>query len=200
VCDRGADIDARLALVHAAVEGGVDWLQVRDRSLESAELLDFAERVAATARAAARERDVRVIVNRRTDIALALGDAGVHLGFDAVAASDARALLGEGALVGISAHGADELGAAPGASYAHLAPIFPPLSKAPTRTPLGLDHLAAAARAPLPLIAQGGIEPGNAAAVVRAGAAGVAVTGAVLQADDPGGATRALRCALAEAG
>jgi thiamine-phosphate pyrophosphorylase len=185
--------------VAAAVAGGVDWVQVRDRELEALELLALAESLARAAREAARRRGslVRVLVNRRADVALAAGADGVHLGFDGLPAQEARRLLGEAAWIGISAHAPEEVGRAlPAASYAQLAPIFAPLSKPSSRPPLGVGALRRAAGAGIPVLAQGGIDAGNAGSALAAGAAGVAVTGAILLADDPGAAAAALRAAL----
>jgi thiamine-phosphate pyrophosphorylase len=186
--------------VASAVEAGVDWVQLRERELAGEEILALADAVSAAARRAAALRGNRVqfLVNRRLDVALAVGADGVHLGFDAVDPETARRLLGPDALVGVSAHSPDEArrAGARGASYVHLAPIFPPLSKAPSRPPLGAASLAGAAAGGIPVLAQGGIDAGNAAEVVAAGAAGVAVTGAILLADDPTAATAALRRAL----
>ncbi len=140
----------------------------------------------------------RMLVNRRTDLALAAGADGVHLGFDGVDVMDARRLLGDAAWVGVSCHAVAEVAGAAraGASYAHLAPIHPPLSKAPERPALGPGVLTAAAATGLPVLAQGGLQTDNAAEAVRAGAVGVAVTGAVLGAREPAAAARALRRAL----
>ena len=177
------------------MEGGVDWLQVRDRELEGAALLDLTDAVRAAAMrgAARRGAPVRILVNRRADVALAAGADGVHLGFDGVAPEDARGLLGPDALIGISAHAADEIDAGCGASYAHLAPIESPLSKAAERPALGMTALAQASARGLPVLAQGGIDVGNARAAIEAGAAGIAVTGSILLAEDPGRRARALR-------
>ncbi|MDJ0869531.1 MAG: thiamine phosphate synthase, partial [Myxococcota bacterium] len=113
--------------VAAAVAGGADWVQVRDRALETRELAALVERVSTAARAAARaaRRTVRVLVNRRVDVALAVGADGVHLGFDALSVEQARALLGPAPLIGVSAHDPAEVAEAArrGADYAHLAPI-----------------------------------------------------------------------------
>jgi thiamine-phosphate pyrophosphorylase len=90
-------------------------------------------------------------------------------------------------------------GRAPAASevdYVQLAPIFAPLSKPADRPALGLGALAAAAAGPLPVLAQGGIDARGAAAARDAGAAGVAVTGAIWLAPDPRAAAAALREAL----
>jgi len=153
--------------------------------------------MAEAARAGARARGgrARVIVNRRVDVALAIGADGVHLGFDAMEVAAARRLLGPDALVGVSCHSTDEVRAARGASYAQLAPIFAPLSKLASRPPLGLAALGRAAGGP-PVLAQGGIDAAGAAALASAGAAGVAVTGAILLAPDPAQAAAALRSAL----
>lgn len=171
-------------------------MQVRERDLEAAALLELTERIRDAARAAAGERRVRVVVNRRCDVAWAAGVDGVHLGWDGLAPADARRVLGPTATLGVSTHAPAEVARLRDADYAHLAPVFAPRSKAPGRPPLGLAALTEAARSGLPVLAQGGIDASNAAAACRAGAAGVAVTGAILMSDDPGAAAAALRRAL----
>jgi thiamine-phosphate pyrophosphorylase len=195
VTDRRASRRPLPEAVAAAVRGGVDWVQLREKDLEGAALLELAEAVAAAARAA--DAGVRVLVNRRCDVALAAGLDGVHLGFDAAPPAVARRLLGPARLLGASTHAPGELDAEARAalSYAQLAPIFAPLSKPATRPPLGVGALRDAAGG-LPLLAQGGIEAANAGACLRAGATGVAVTGAILSASDPEAAASALRAAL----
>jgi thiamine-phosphate pyrophosphorylase len=197
--------DRRLArapletVVAEAVLGGVDWVQLRERDLEGRALCELAARVVAAARDAAQRRGgtVRVLINRRIDVALAVDADGVHLGFDALPVASARSLLGAERLIGVSAHTPDEVrvAAANGANYAQLAPIFAPLSKPQQRAPLGSAAIARCGAA-LPLLAQGGIEATNAAELIRAGAAGVAVTGALLGAANPRAAAQALRAAL----
>ncbi len=186
--------------VAAAVEGGADWVQVRERDLGGRALLDLTDRVLQAARGAAerRGREVRVLVNRRIDVSLAAGADGAHLGFDALPPERARPLLPAGALLGVSTHAAAEVrrAAAAGVDYAQLAPIHAPLSKPATRPALGLGALAAAREAGIDVLAQGGIDASNAGRALAAGAAGVAVTGAVLGAPDPGAAAAALRAAL----
>jgi thiamine-phosphate pyrophosphorylase len=193
VTDRRASRRPLVEAVAAAVAAGVDWVQIREKDLGGGELLALADEIAAAARRASPA--VRVLVNRRIDVALAAGLDGVHLGFDAPPPAVARRLLGADRLVGAATHAPGELGpdALPHLSYAHLAPVFAPLSKPAGRAPLGT---AALSGAPLPLFAQGGVEASNAGACVRAGAAGVAVTGAILAAPDPAAAAAALRAAL----
>lgn len=186
-------------VVEAAVAAGADWVQVRDRALEGAALLAHAADLAARARRGAARRGgaVHVLVNRRLDVAAALGAEGAHLGFDAVGVPDARSVLGAQATIGVSVHLPDDLAATAGADYAFLAPVFAPRSKAATRPPLGPEALArACSAARLPVLAQGGIDAARVAAILRAGAAGVALTGEVLLADDPGAACARIRRAL----
>jgi len=191
--------------VEAGVRAGADWVQVRERALEGAALFDHAAELAAAARRGAAARPgpergepVRLIVNRRLDVALALGADGVHLGFDAVAPADARRLLGPARLLGVSAHAPEAVASAAreGADYAFLAPVFAPRSKPATRPTLGAAALAAACGAGIPVLAQGGVDAERVAALLAAGAAGVALTGEWLLADDPGAACARVRCAL----
>src|SRR5690606_30565439 len=121
------------AAVAAAVAAGVDVVQVRERALGGAALLEHVRTIAAAARrgAAARGGAVRMVVARRIDGALAAGGDGVRVGYDALGPAQARALLGPSAWIGVSAHAPAEVFAAAreGADYAHLAPIGAPLSK-----------------------------------------------------------------------
>ena len=185
--------------VAAAVAGGVDWVQIREKDLPGAALLALCDEIAAASRRV--RADVRVLVNRHCDVALAAALDGVHLGFDALPPVAARRLLGTGFLVGASTHAADELDEAERAalSYAQLAPIFPPLSKSGGRPPLGPAALRTASAGGLPVFAQGGVDAQNAAECIRAGAAGVAVTGAILLAAEPEAAAAALRGRLDDA-
>jgi thiamine-phosphate pyrophosphorylase len=196
VTDRHSARGALPEIAAAAVRGGADWVQIREKDLDGAPLLALALAIRDAVRAAS--PSARVLVNRRLDVALAAELAGAHLGFDALPVAEARSLLGAGALIGVSAHDAAELASAAraGADYAHLAPIFAPYSKAASRAPLGLAALAEAARSGLPVLAQGGIDAARAADCVRAGARGVAVTGEICAAADPERAARTLRAAL----
>ncbi len=178
--------------VAAAVRGGVDWVQIRDRELSARALLELLDSL----REACGDRQPLWIVNRRVDVGLA-GDAdGVHLGFDAMAPEEARSLLGPGRWIGASTHDPRELADEPfrlALTYAHLAPVFLPLSKVSEREPIGLAALKRAASFGLPVFAQGGVCAANARACIDAGASGVAVTGEILGAEDPEAAARTLR-------
>lgn len=166
---------------------GVDWIQLRDRSMPIASLVPTAQALVAAARA---HPGCRILVNRRVDVAWAAGADGVHLGFDALEAPEVRSLLGEEALVGVSLHSAAEVLAeaarhrSAACDYAHLAPIWSPISKLATRPPLGLGALARACASGLPVLAQGGVDLRRAGEAIAVGAAGIAVTGLLSQAVD----------------
>ena len=190
---------SRLPLLEAiarALAGGVDWIQLREPDLEGRPLLDLADGVLRAARSC--RRPARVLVRRRLDVALAAGLDGVHLGFDSLPAQRARRMLPEGSLLGTASHRPGEIPEVEAAhlDYAHLAPIFRPLSKAAERPPLGIEALRAASQGSLPLLAQGGITAENAGDCIAAGAAGVAVTGALLASAEPERAAAALRGVL----
>jgi thiamine-phosphate diphosphorylase len=192
VLDRAAVEGVSSERLTAVLAQGVDLVQLREREVPGGALLSLARGLREAVRRAGGA--IALVVNRRADVALAAGADGVHLGFDGLAPRDARELLGPAAWVGVSCHAPAEVAAAEGASYAHLAPIFEPLSKPAARAPLGAPALAACAGRPV--LAQGGITADNAGACLAAGAAGVAVTGAIWNAADPAAAAARLRRAL----
>jgi len=142
-------------------------------------------------------------VNDRFDLALAAQADGVHLGQEDLPPQRIPPRLRERLLVGRSTHTLDEVRAARAepVDYVAFGPVFGTTSKDSRHAARGLGLLgeAAAAVAPLPLVAIGGIHAGNASDAIAAGAAGVAVISAVAGADDPEGETRRLVRALAEA-
>lgn len=188
----------------ALFEAGVDWIQLRDRSLDANALLGFARMlVGARDHSEPIRGERRVIINRRIDVALTAGADGVHLGFDALRPTEAAKLLRTTALIGGSFHSIDEIRSIRSCrtstlGYAHLAPIWDPLSKPASRPALGLEALREASAEGLLILAQGGIDPGRAAQAVRAGAGGVAVTGILGRSKDPIAAVRQIREALDE--
>jgi thiamine-phosphate pyrophosphorylase len=133
-----------------------------------------------------------LLINDRADVALAAGADGVHLPARGLPPAEAKKLVG---LVGVSCHTAAEVAAAGEADFCVFGPVFDTPGKGPAQ---GLDALAAAARATSkPVFALGGVDAGNAARCIDAGARGVACIRAVLGAKDPAAAAIALWKAIA---
>ena len=180
----------------AAVSGGVTCVQLREKHCSTREFLDEARRV----RELLVGTGVPLIINDRLDVALAVGADGVHLGQNDMHLSDARRLVGERLVIGISAESvADAIRAeAEGADYIGVSPVFTTPTKMDTAPPLGLEGLREIRRAvSLPLVAIGSIRHDNAAEVLRAGADGLAVVSAIVSAPCPRTAAAALRQQIA---
>jgi thiamine-phosphate pyrophosphorylase len=185
-----------IEIVRAAVEGGVTCVQLREKHASTREFLDEARRV----RELLAGTNVPLIINDRLDVALAVGADGVHLGQTDMHISDARRLVGERLVIGISAESvADAIRAeAEGADYIGVSPVFTTPTKMDTAPPLGLEGLRAIRRTVrLPLVAIGSIRHDNAAEVLRAGADGLAVVSAIVSAPCPRTAAAALRQQIA---
>ena len=183
----------------AALRGGVSLVQVRERDLGGAALLQLATGLVAAARAAG--AGARVVVNDRLDVALAARAAGVHLPAAGLPIALVRRHAGARFLVGRSVHGAAEAREAErsGADYLVFGPVFETPGKAAFGAPLGPEALARVAEAArIPVWAIGGIDAGNAATLAGLPIAGVAVLRAIATAPDPEAATRALRAALGD--
>ena len=195
--------DRRLSLgrstvevVAAAVSGGVTCVQLREKHCSTREFLEEARRV----RELLVGTGVPLIINDRLDVALAVGADGVHLGQNDLAIADARRLVGNRMIIGISAESvADAIRAeAEGADYIGVSPVFTTPTKMDTAPPLGLEGLREIRRAvSLPLVAIGSIRHDNAAEVLRAGADGLAVVSAIVSAPCPRTAAAALRQQIA---
>ena len=173
-----------------AAQGGAELIQFRGKNLSIRETIRFAEK----ARAAALKHGALFIVNDRADAALAVNAHGVHLGQSDLPARAARQILGENALIGVTAPTPElaRQAADDGADYLGYGPIFGTQSKPDARPPVGLDALRTYARAaPLPVIAIGGIEPSDIPGILDAGAHGAAALSAVCGADDAEQAARA---------
>jgi thiamine-phosphate pyrophosphorylase len=194
VCDEQPD-----AFLRAALDGGVDIVQLRIKAPASDEhLIAVAERFA---RCCA-ERGALFILNDRPDLVARVGADGVHVGQDDMAVTDARALVGADRLIGLSTHTPQQVDAAAGADvdYIGVGPVHATPTK-PGRPAVGLDLVRyAAGHASVPFFAIGGIEPANVAAVAAAGADRIAAVRALTQAADPAAVARELRGVVARAG
>ena len=170
-----------LGKIRKAITAGVDWVQIREQDLSARDLLSLA-RQALRETAAVPDAHVRIILNDRVDVALAVGAAGVHLGGESLPLREVlrwhRAGNGPANwLIGASCHslaGACEAESS-GATYIFFGPVFDTPSKRPFGPPQGVAKLAEVCRAVrIPVIAIGGVNRTNGDDCLRAGAAGVA--------------------------
>jgi thiamine-phosphate pyrophosphorylase len=168
-------IDGLARRAAAAVAGGATMLTLRLPG-ESARTLAEAARALQSA-----APEVPLLVSDRVDVALAVGAAGVHVGSGDLPAAAVRRVAPDGWMIGASVGSADEVSRAAGADFVAI----------------GTQRFAELSQAcRLPAVAVGGVTPSNAASLMAAGAAGVAVISALIGADDPMQAARALRSAL----
>jgi len=191
---RGRDT---LTVATAALDGGATVIQLRDKKATTRTLVEEG----LTLRALTRERGALLIVNDRIDVALAIEADGAHVGQDDdMPVALARKLLGPDRILGVSAGNLEEahVAVAGGADYLGVGPIYATHTKANAGEPIGLSLITELAkRYSTRLIAIGSIKADNAAAVIQAGAMGIAVIRAVVGTEDIVAATRALRESMA---
>ena len=190
VCDHTPGGRELSELLPAAIAGGVDIVQLREKTMDDEELLGVAGR----ARALCEQLGALFVLNDRPLVARDAGADGVHVGQDDMPAREARRLLRPGMILGVSTHDEDQARAAvaDAADYVAVGSIFPTTSRAGFQL-VGTDLIRRVRPAvPIPLVAIGGITADNAAEVIRAGADSVAVISAICAQRDPESATRAL--------
>jgi thiamine-phosphate pyrophosphorylase len=198
VCDarpNGADPEP---LLRAALGGGVDIVQLREKQLGRADI----ERAASTFRRMADNYSALFIVNDDPDLARICDADGVHVGQDDASVEEARAVLGSDAIIGQSTHSEEQIAAAEGRDidYFAVGPVWETPTK-PGRPAVGLELVThAASVATKPFFAIGGIGPLNAGEVVAAGARRMCVVRAIRDAPHPEVAAEALRRAFDVAG
>ena len=169
-------------VVHAALDGGVRAVQLREKDLEGRELYALAEQL----RALTQRYQAHLLINDRLDVALAVEADGVHLGHNSFAVKDARRLLGSGKLIGVSTHSQQEITAAQGADFIVFGPVYSTPSKAAYGEPQGLDRLrAAVAHSTVPVFAIGGIKTERVPEVLETGTHGIAMISAISATPDP---------------
>ena len=197
--DRDDEACTRLVEWSIAIAGaGVDILQIRERGLTDACLAALIRRVLIVTAATG----LRVLVNDRTDVALATGAAGVHLPASSPASATVRRVVRPGMLIGRSVHeGADTRLAArtAGSDYLTFGTVFQSSNKPADHHPVGVAALRRACTATsLPVLAIGGVTLARAQEVARAGAAGVAAIGLFIDPWLDGGTTQARAARLAD--
>jgi thiamine-phosphate pyrophosphorylase len=174
--------------IAAAVRGGVDLIQLRDKTLSDRELVEASR--------AFTGHDALFILNDRADLVLECGADGIHVGQDDDPPSVARAAVGPDRIVGRSTHAPGQGAAAdadPDVDYLAVGPVHATPTK-PGRPAAGLEYVQwAAANVTKPWFAIGGLDAGNAAEAIAHGARRLVVVRAIADAPDPGAAARALR-------
>jgi thiamine-phosphate pyrophosphorylase len=184
---------SHLQVAEAAILGGADVLQLRDKDASGGPLY----RVALQLRKLTRDAGIPFIVNDRFDIALAVDADGVHVGQADLPATVVRGIIGPGKILGVSVETVEDaiLAERDGADYLGVGPVFEARGTKPDAgEPLGLDRIARIRRhCRLPIVAIGGIDADNARSVREAGADAAAVISAIVGADDIAGAARRLK-------
>jgi thiamine-phosphate pyrophosphorylase len=182
------------AVAEAYLAGGARFLQIRGKTLGSAEFLNISEALARRAHAVG----AKVIVNDRADVASLAGADGVHLGQDDLQPAEARRILGDNAIIGASTHSIEQvrLACRLPIDYLAIGPIFRTATKDTGYAAVGTKLISAArimllaAGVDIPIVAIGGITLDRAEAVIQAGAASVAVISDLLATDDPASRVR----------
>jgi thiamine-phosphate pyrophosphorylase len=179
-------------IVGAALAGGVDLVQLREKSAPDAVIVEAGRRL----RALCHARGALFLLNDRPDLAVECDADGVHVGQEDMAVEDARAVVGADRLIGLSTHSREQLEGAAGVDYVSVGPVWATPTKE-GRPAVGLELVSfAAENARVPFFAIGGIDEDNVAEVVAAGADRLAVVRAIRNAADPTSVARALRSAL----
>jgi thiamine-phosphate pyrophosphorylase len=192
------DERAYIEAIEKALAGGVRAVQMREKAMSARAALVLARKL----RRLTTRCGSLLLINERVDIAMLSGADGVHLPSSAFSAVDARALLGEGALIGVSTHSMDEALAAKraGADYITFGPVYHTPSKARYGEPPGLGALEeVCSRLDIPVFGLGGISAERAQEVMKAGAAGIALIRGILTAPDPEAAARSIMQEIAAA-
>lgn len=176
---------------HAAIAGGADCIQLREKDLSDRQLWELARRL----RALTLQAEALLIVNDRPDIAALVDADGVHVGQDDLPVAEARRIAGGDRLVGLSTHSIEQARSAvtTGADYIGVGPMFASPTKAatPVAGPALLEQVAG--EIDTPHVAIGGVTADNVGRLVDAGACCVAVCQAVIATDDPKAAAAAIR-------
>ena len=181
-----------LEIAKLAIEGGVTMIQLREKKAPLHRVLSEGRAL----RELCRERGVPFLVNDRVDVAMLLEADGVHVGQDDIPYADARRLLGDVAIIGVSAGTPEEAAKAidDGADYLGVGAVYATGTKADAGAPIGTELIRGIrSKSAIPIVGIGGITADNAMNVIDAGADGIAVVSAITRAADPRAAASALR-------
>lgn len=178
-------------IVREAVEGGVTMVQLREKECSTAEFVELAKRL----KAALREYNIALVANDRVDIALAADLDGVHIGQSDMSYEDARRLLGEDRIIGLSVESMEQVREANmlDVDYIGISPIFSTATKSDIAEPFGLEGCREAVELSRHrTVAIGGLNRATIPSAMEQGIEGVAVVSAIVSAESPRGAAEEL--------
>ena len=181
--DKFENDDAFLDAVASALKGGVDILQLREKTMPANRIIELGKKI----KLLCAEYGATFIVNDRVDIAYVLEADGVHLGQDDMDVESARKILGNNAIIGVSTHAPEQAqkAVADGADYIGMGPVFTTPTK-PGRKSVGLEYVQwVSNNIDIPAFAIGGIDPDNVNEVIAHGAKRIAVVRAIINAENP---------------
>ena len=182
--------EGMLVTARAAAQNGATVVQLRAPKWKKRQWLETAGALLAVLR----PLGVPLIINDQIDVALAIDADGVHVGQDDLPVAETRRLIGPDKILGLSVTNAEQLAAVPaGVDYLGIGPAYPTGTKPDAAAVVGVPRFAQLVQASAwPVVAIGGIHAGNCAALMAAGASGVAVVSAICGQSDPALATRLL--------
>ncbi len=181
--DKFENDDAFLDAVASALKGGVDILQLREKTMPANRIIELGKKI----KLLCAEYGATFIVNDRVDIAYVLEADGVHLGQDDMDVESARKILGNNAIIGVSTHAPEQAqkAVADGADYIGMGPVFTTPTK-PGRKSVGLEYVEwVSNNIDIPAFAIGGIDTDNVSEVIAHGAKRIAVVRAIINAENP---------------
>lgn len=184
-----------LQIVEEAAEAGVTMVQLREKESNTRDFY----RTAVAMKKLLESYHIPLIINDRIDIALACEADGLHIGQKDMPYTEARRLLGKERIIGLSVESREQAIEADGLDidYIGISPVFGTPTKTDTATPLGLEGIRQIVEiCRHPAVGIGGIHPGNAGEIIRAGAQGIAVVSAIISAADVKAATRELKATI----
>lgn len=185
VTDQSASKGKRLeSIVSDAVKAGVTCIQLREKNLDTRPFFEKAK----TLKALLKNTNIPLIINDRIDIALASGADGVHIGQTDMPYDQARKLMGNTAIIGLSVETWEDVELAQDldVNYLGVSPVFRTPTKTDTKAPWGIEGLKKIkAFSRHSLVAIGGLDETNSGPVIKAGADSIAVVSAICSADSP---------------
>lgn len=190
-------LDDFFQIIRASVEGGVTIVQLREKEASAREMITIGKKLLLLLK----PYGIPLIINDRVDVAHAIGADGIHLGQSDLNVKEARAILGEKAIIGLSVESIEQAKAAVEEDVDYLAasPLFHTNTKTNCSAPWGLNGLKQLCEiSNIPVIAIGGINETNVEQVIQCGAVGVALVSAIFNSPNPYGAASMMSKRISE--